>query len=87
MVTSTFFFDIPMKKKTKTIKMVLKCMDIYFSVTPRLNPRIPDTAVVTTEVTAFDSDLCVTDIATKAKHGETKKLCVDITGYFNLKIY
>eukprot|EP00105_Crassostrea_gigas_P024738 XP_011445097.2 PREDICTED: uncharacterized protein LOC105340624 [Crassostrea gigas] len=48
--------------------------------TPRLNPRIPDTAVVTTEVTAFDSDLCVTDIATIAKHRETKKLCVDITG-------
>lgn len=62
-------------------------MDIYFSLTPRLNPRIPDTAVVTTDVSAFDSDLCVTDIATIAKHGETKKLCVDITGYFNLKIY
>lgn len=87
MVTSTFYFDIPIRKKNKKIKMVLKCVDIYFSVTPRLNPRIPDTAVVTTEVTAFDSDLCVTDIATIAKHGETKKLCVDITGYFNLKIY
>lgn len=87
MVTSTFFLDIPMKKKTKTIKMVLKCVDIYFSLTPQLNPRIPDTAVVTTDVSAFDSDLCVTDIATIAKHGETKQLCVDITGYFNLKIY
>lgn len=67
--------------------MVLKCVDIYFSLTPKLNPRIPDTAVVTTDVSAFDSDLCVTDIATIATHGETKKLCVDITGYFNLKIY
>lgn len=66
--------------------MTLKFLIVYYSLAPRLSPSIPGTAVVTTKVTTFDPDLCVTDIATIAKHGETKKLCVDVTGYFNLKL-
>uniref|UniRef100_K1PTT8 Neurogenic locus notch-like protein 2 n=1 Tax=Magallana gigas TaxID=29159 RepID=K1PTT8_MAGGI len=47
---------------------------------PMLSPLSPGMAVLTTEETQFDPNLCVTDIATIVKPSETKKLCVDVTG-------
>lgn len=45
-----------------------------------LSPLSPGMAVLSTEETQFDPNLCVTDIATIVKPSETKKLCVDVTG-------
>lgn len=87
MVILIFFFDILMKKKIKIIKMVLECVDIYFSVIFWLNLRIFVIVVVIIEVMVFDLDLCVIDIVIIVKYGEIKKFCVDIIGYFNFKIY
>lgn len=52
--------------------MVLKCMDIYFSLIFWLNLRIFDIVVVIIDVLVFDLDLCVIDIVIIVKYGEIK---------------
>ncbi|XP_061173643.1 uncharacterized protein LOC133182814 [Saccostrea echinata] len=47
---------------------------------PRQAPFSSGTAILKTSLTTFDQNLCVTDIATIAKHRETKKLCVEVNG-------
>ena len=54
---------------------------LFLSLVPELSPKLPGMAVLTTEETEFDKNLCVTDVAVTVKHGETKKLCMDIAGY------
>ena len=56
-------------------------VQLFLSLVPELSPKLPGMAVLTTEETEFDKNLCVTDVAVTVKHGETKNLCMDIAGY------
>jgi hypothetical protein len=58
---------------------MLKLIKIPSSVQPKQLPHTAGTFVISTTQTTNKSQLCVTDIATKVNHGETKKICVGIT--------
>ena len=53
----------------------------FISLAPQLSPSLPGITVLTTRETAFNQTLCVSDIATIIKHGESKTLCVDVAKY------
>ena len=54
---------------------------LFLSLVPEFSPKLPGMAVLTTEETEFDKNLCVTDVAVTVQHGETKNMCMDIAGY------
>ncbi|XP_062609485.1 mucin-2-like, partial [Saccostrea cucullata] len=43
---------------------------------PKELPHTSGTVIVSTKVTSFDPNLCVTDVVTRVQHTETKKICI-----------